>query len=238
MGTSLKYLSLKSGSLSRSYLRFLSKARTTVPTAAMGGQGARAPDEDARAGAPCVCLVGPLLLLGEDGVQAPRGALREAGEPRLREGDAHLGVLVRTHTGSGEDDVAAREAHAAVKGAVSPGADILPRGHGLPRRNGKVQRAGDVLGLDVPAVGDELPIELSGVLPARRYARGVIGNGEPCLLVAVGGIDLEALDGPAIRDAVGAVLVGIRELKGKKRPRGALAAEVTLTSTSWPLFGL
>ena len=38
VGTSLKYLSLKSGSLSRSYLRFLSKARTTVPTAAMAAK--------------------------------------------------------------------------------------------------------------------------------------------------------------------------------------------------------
>ena len=126
----------------------------------------------------CVGLVRPLLLLRENrGKLAARGDLA-VGDPRGREGDARLGVLVGSDARYGVDDVVAVECHRRVERTVTPGAHVLLRGDGLSRGDGKRHGAGDVLGLHVPAVRHELPVELAGIIPTGHDARGAIRDHE------------------------------------------------------------
>ena len=97
---------------------------------------------------------------------------------------------------------------------MAPGAYV---GRGLDRLafgNGKVQVADHVLGLDVPPVRDELPVELSGVVPAGGDARGAVRDGKGGALILMGRVDLEAQDIAPVIHLVGTVLaaIALREL--------------------------
>ncbi len=164
--------------------------------------------------APGVGLVRPRALLRENGIELRAGGLLAGGHPRSREGHTHLRILVGADARDGEDHVVHQERHLGVERAVAPGADVAARRDGLTRDDGKMQRAGNVLRLHVPAVRDELPVELARVLPARGHIRELIDDGEGGRLVLMGGIELD----PRVRRVLGQLVcaavagLGEREL--------------------------
>ena len=152
-----------------------------------------------------VCVIGVLLLLGENGAELLARGLGALGNPACRERDARLGKLARANARDGVDDVVPVERKARVEGTVSPGAYVVPTHNGLAARHRQMDGAGDVLRLDVPTVRDELPVQLARVRPTRGEAVGIVRDIEVRRRVALGRVELDLQVGAIVCNGVGLV---------------------------------
>ena len=127
--------------------------------------------------APGVGAIGPVTLLGKHGVQAALQTLGHVAQPLGREGHADLGKVGGAHGGHRADHVLAHQPDLARERRVMlPHAHVISGNGRLANGNGQMDGAGDVIGGLVPAVRDELPVELAHVLPTRDHARKLVDH--------------------------------------------------------------
>ena len=186
-------------------------------------RAARAHD-GARLLAAGIGLVGPRLLLFEDGRQAPLTRRGKRRHPRRREDDARLGELTGLHTGHLHPDPrhVGVEGNRSVEGPVPPRTQVLPRLRCDPRivSTCKADEQTDVFGIVFPIRTDELPVQLGGVGPGHDRAgqRVADSNGERIAIV----VGREHLDQEIIaldRRCVDALLAVFCRIDALERPR-------------------
>ena len=111
-------------------------------------------------------IVGPLLLFGQDGLETLPARRLHLREPGGREGYTRLGELLRAHARHVVVHVVALNLHAGVERAMAPSAHVLLGDERRAFRGRQIDVTGDVVGRHVPAVRDELPVQLARIRPS------------------------------------------------------------------------
>ena len=102
---------------------------------------------------------------------------------------------------------------------MAPGAHVVTGRDALASRDGQMDAARHVVGGHVPAVGDELPVQLTSVGPGVHHVCHGVGDADSGPLVFVRRVDLHARVGRVLRDLVRPrrALVALRELPSAAR---------------------
>ena len=132
----------------------------------------------------------PARLLFHDAVPLARGmglCRRDKWGPRGRKRNAHLRERARLYPGDrvGDRPIVV-EGHAAGQVAMTVGNDIAAARNRLPRRHWQRECRVDVVRVDIPALGDELPVQDAAVVVSIDRVR--VGVVEHERLGGVGGI--------------------------------------------------
>ena len=150
-------------------------------------------------------LVCPRLLFRHDGIKHLAGALRCAREPGFGEDDARFCILIGADTRHRIDDGRPIEGQARVEWTVAPGTHIRACLDALAGRHRQMDRAGHIVGCHIPAIGDELPVELAYILVALRKVGIGVDDAERRRFILMSGIELDLEIGALIRHIEAAV---------------------------------